>query len=452
MTRDSLDRLRAADPLPHGSSAPPLEQMLTRIAADAPPPHRRRRWKTGLVPALAAAVCAVIVAVVIIASGTHDTRRSTPSITRSGPAHTAIAVPAGGMPGLIFLNRMAFADASHGLISFTQCLGYHNGDPTKHAVCRSWLASTANGGITWTVQRRGYQLDTPQLRGADGWAEGLQSRAGGGGIARFYVTHDAGRTWSVAASPAPALGNQQISLGGAEVWAVGSGCCSLTIQHAAMSASHMVATAAQPISGDWTNVQVLAAGRHAAYVINPDDRTQAFATLDDGHSWQRITPPCPPGRWGTAATDGNDTVIWGVCQPRHGSATLITRSTDGGRTWQRSGTVMHLDGLGQLQVVSPLIAWAHTDQGAVWQTVDGGAHWTQVWSASTLPASLRSHPPLNAAVIGGPLLAVSGGGDAHVVTIITRGRNGQQARLTNLVIDRTTNGGLTWTPTVIRLP
>ena len=59
-----------------------------------------------------------------------------------------------------------------------------------------------------------------------------------------------------------------------------------------------------------------------------------------------------------------------------GKYSMIAMSTDGGRTWQ---TVLGSDGRGgyQLQFVTPTDGWAFS-LGALYHTVDGGLHWTNL--------------------------------------------------------------------------
>ena len=139
------------------------------------------------------------------------------------------------------------------------------------------------------------------LVGQDGWAGGLQmlSRTQGGGaakwepgsgIARYFVTHDGGHGWTVAPSAGANLGGSVASLVGGEAWAVGVG-SNVAILHSPAVGDRLIATATQPILGGLTNIGVQGAGAVTAYVVNANAPTQAFATHDDGGTWQRLTPP-----------------------------------------------------------------------------------------------------------------------------------------------------------------
>ncbi|MGA2928958.1 MAG: hypothetical protein ABSG43_23785, partial [Solirubrobacteraceae bacterium] len=357
MTADPLDLLRASNPVPYGSSAPPIERVLERIYAESP---ARRRWhaRTGaLVPALGAAAAIAVAAVALVLAGVGH--RS--SVRHHSPtASSVLSAPRGGMRGLVFLEGAAFVSPSDGLASMQQCLGYRNGDPTAHASCRDWIATTHDGGASWAIAREHEYVSNPRFSGADGWAEGLQTQSDtGGGIARFFVTHDGGHSWSVAASAAAALGpGQDVSVGGGEVWAVGSDCsgpaqCTVTILHGRVTGSQLEATAAQPVAGSWTNVEVVAAGPQTAYVVNPDHAQQTFVTFDDGRSWQRIESACPPTPFdfGRLASSGSAGSVWVSCQPWHG-ATTLKRPTDGGR-WRL--TAGQFGNVFRLEPVSPQV-------------------------------------------------------------------------------------------------
>lgn len=457
MTTDPLDLLRAINPVPSGSSAPPIDPVLERIYAEGPARRRWRAWIGALVPALGAAVAIAVAAVALVLVGV-DHRGS---VRHHLPAANLVpSAPKGGMRGLVFIEGAAFASASDGLISMQQCLGYQNGDPTAHTSCRDWIAATPDGGASWRFARQDEYVFNPRFTEADGWAEGLKAQSDtGGGFARFFVTHDGGRSWSVAPSTASALGpGQDVSVGGGEVWAVGSDCsdsalCPVTILHAPVTGSGLQATATQPVAGSWTNVEVVAAGPQTAYVVNPDHAQQTFVTHDDGRSWQRIESPCPatPSDFSRLASSGSAGSVWDSCQPRHG-ATTLRRSVDGGRGWQVLPA--HFANGFRLEPVSAQIAWGVTAGGAVVRTTDGGFAWSTVWSAArSQPAALTSQPPkLVAAASATPMLTVQSASSASVVMIVTRGLVSGQARFTNLVVYRTTDDGATWNPRVVPLP
>jgi photosystem II stability/assembly factor-like uncharacterized protein len=449
MTSDPFDRLRASNPAPYGSTAPPLERVLERVRAEEHPVgaagRRSRAWSATLVPVLGIAAAITVAVVAVVALHHHSATTTTRRVPAARRTHTPV-LPRGGMLGSVFVSGIAFPSPEHGLISLLQCQPCRAGGAgrgTRHA---DWMASTTDDGASWHVARR---LWFPQQQdlifsGADGWGEGVQAGAGAGGVVRFFVSHDAGQTWAVAPSSAPPPGFGGITIASGEVWSLGSGCgpsgCTDTVLHAPVSGSRFTATAAQPALDGGTNVDVVAAARGVAYVANSDARALIFATHDDGASWQRLTPPCPRGAFGRLAA-GAPSSLWDTCEPRHGN-TLVSRSTDGGRHWRR--LPIPFEAVLGVQPASSLIAWALTSHGQVVRTTDGGRSWATVWS------SPRSEP---AGMVGiSPILTTQSATSADVVVEATRGRVDGHARYTNLVVYQTSDGGATWQPSVVALP
>ncbi len=243
MCDELLDRVRAVDPLPEGSTAPPFESVFAPLAdvAQRHARHRRRRLLGLLVPAVSFAVVigVMVMAVTLlhadrngsrqhVAAGNHHSPNATTETT-SAPTPSA---PAGGMSGVVTVWGAGFNSAGAGVISLQQCLRCApNGNQTRHSTDTEWLLTTRDGGRSWTRSVRGYYLRRPLLAGQDGWAGGLQmqtrSQAGpaawepGSGFERYFVTHDGGHSWSVGPSTAPSWGGSPTSLVGGEVWAVG---------------------------------------------------------------------------------------------------------------------------------------------------------------------------------------------------------------------------------------
>jgi hypothetical protein len=442
MTVDPLDRLRAVNPVPHGSSAPPLAQILERILDEGRPAHRRRLWAGSIVPAVGVAAVIAVVALALVLLGHRA------AATHSTPAAPTVsgtpAAPVGGMGGVVEVYGSAFSSPERGVISLQQCQPCHAAPTGGQQTFSDWLASTSDGGASWQVTRRPWYLFDPRFSGSDGWAEGLQAPSGGGGLARFYVSHDGGRSWSVAPSAAPALGNENVSVAGGEVWAVGSGCqatCNVTVLRGPASGTRLSATPAQPIAGGYTNLQAVAAGPGTAYVTNSVDPAQSFATHDNGRTWQRLSPPCPAGAAVGELSAGGPVSLWETCQMRRG-ADALRRSTDGGRHWQ--ALPASVGNLFTLQAGSAQVAWALTVHGDVIRTADGGRSWSTVWTVGlSQPSALAGHTPM---------LSQQGPLTAAVLVILSRGHVQHHSKFTNLVVYRTTNGGQSWQPSVVRLP
>lgn len=458
MRTEPLDRLTGADPLPDGSSAPPLDEILARIAAEESPRarggSRRRAWAGALVPVLGAAAALAVAAVVLLTvSARHGSRAQ-----RAPATHGHVRGPgafAGGMRGLVFVNSAVTEADGSALLSLEQCLGCREGNPRAHSRYTEWLmpGRSAGGG---GASRVGFSLTNASLAGANGWAEGLQatSSRNGGGMVRFYVSHDGGRHWHVAPSAAPAMGEQPVSLGGGEAWAIGVPCpggkCSVVVLHGPVGASRLVATGAQPVTGSWTNVEVVPAGPGSAFVTNPDAGSATWVTHDDGRSWRRVSSPCPGVGFSRLVSDGASGAAWISCQPRNGP-TIVKRTNDGGRTWMQAAG--RFASVLRLQPVSATAAWALTVNGTVLRTVDGGASWQTVWSPNRQAAFLRSRTPhIARAASMTPVLTAHSVTSAGMVTLLTQGHEAGQARRTDLVVWSTSDGGETWGARVVRLP
>lgn len=448
MTDNVMDRLSASNPLPEGSTAPPFEAIAAQVHAAGPP---ARRWRPLRLLGPAFSVAIAIFVIVVAVGGLRTNHRT---VTR--PAHVPTAPPPipatpAGMHGLVYVQGVGFSSASDGVISLQQCLGCrNNGDQTAHSTDRYWLVSTRDGGRTWNLSARRYSIQQPLFIGQNGWAGGLQATGPeAGGIARYYVTHDGGRSWNVAPTAAPNEGGGLVSLGGNEAWAIGLS-TQVAILHAPVAGSRLTATASQPIHGDQTNVAVIAGDAGTAYAFNSTASRETFVTHDDGRTWQHIAPPCPRGSTAALAGAYGETV-WANCSSARGQTTGLVRSDDGGRSWQQlpapTGTEL------RLQPVSARVAWALVAGGKVLRTTDAGRTWRTVWS-STDPREdpFRSQGPAIAALSGSvPILVAETSSSASVVTLITHGHTGQQARLTNLVVYRTADDGQTWRPYVVPL-
>jgi photosystem II stability/assembly factor-like uncharacterized protein len=126
---------------------------------------------------------------------------------------------------------------------------------------------------------------------------------------------------------------------------------------------------------------------------------------------------------------------------------VLRRSTAGGVDWT---TLPSRPGSVQLQPASAQVAWATTPAGKVLRTKDGGRTWARVWFGgrpeSTAPTNVP--PGLNRSWT--MFLTVQSPTTATVIVQVTRG-HGHAAR-TNFVTYRTTDGGRTWRPGVVRLP
>ena len=464
MTDELLDRVRAVDPLPEGSTAPPFESVFAPLADRAHDRARHRRRVLGLlVPAVSFAVVigVMVMAVTLLHAGRNSGRQHlatgkhhSPNATTATTSAPTLSAPAGGMPGVVTVWGAAINSTGAGVISLQQCLRCEpNGDQTRHSSDTEWLLTTRDGGRSWTRSVRGYYLRRPLLAGRDGWAGGLQmqtrSQAGpaawepGSGFERYFVTHDGGHSWSVGPSSAPAWGGSPTSLVGGEVWAVGYG--AEEILHGPARGPALSATSSQPITGPNANVGVVGAGADTAYVFNANVPREAFATHDDGRSWTRLTAPPCTGKYSFAGLEAAyGQTVWLNCSGPPGPRARLVRSLDGGRSWQQLPDDWGNGRLEQLAAVNPRVAWALNSGGDLFRTTDAGATWEPVWSATDPRESPLSSPITKLTASPLPILSVQSANSASIVTLANRSTTGRAPKLTNLVVYRTTNGGQSW--------
>ena len=458
MTVDALEYLRAQDPAPQGGTAPPVERVLARVQAKAGGgPHRRR---LALVPAIAVAVTLAVITVVVLLAVTHrgqpspqvpPANRTTPSV----PTPTSL-MPRGGMRGALYIQAAASAAGGHALINFNQCEPCY-GRPAA-SIEHLWLATTGDSGRSWQITHASLDLTMLAFSGADGWAEG----SGSDRTLRFLVTHDGGRDWQVASSPDPAPGWGDVSVAGGEAWSLGNACvgtrCVDAILRAPAAGARLVQTAAQPPLGHSTDVSVVATGRNDAYVFNDSfgtgnglttvTATRMFATHDGGRTWRSVPTPCPRVSSGHLYRGGAG-ALWAVCQQSHG-VTQLTRSTDGGRHWT---PMIRSQANIELQPASAQVAWAVSPAGRILRSTDGGRTWTAVWyGGHPEPAVLAGIMPSGLNRAFNVVLTVASASTATVIAQVSRGHVDRHPAQTDFVTYRTTDGGQTWHPSVVRLP
>jgi hypothetical protein len=444
MTDELMDRVREADPLPDGSSAPPFSVVLAhaRTAEAGIETPKRRGWVARTF-ALASVFIVVVVSVVILGTKHHNSATTHPP-PKTRVSRTTLVVPKSGMSGFVYLYGAGFSSSQTGIVSLQQCTNCTRGGTAVHPRVRYWMVTTLDGGRSWTLSARAYYVQQPLFDGRYGWAGGLQAAGGGyGGIARFYESSDGGRTWNVAPSAAPNEGGAVVSLGGGEVWAVGLS-NQVTIENGSVAGTHLVATATQPIHGDQTNVYVVAGGPETAFVGNSDVPRELFVTHDDGNKWLRIPKPCvDPTLLGA---EGN--TVWADCAASGGRIVNLAESSNGGRSWQELPTPTSASAP-RLQPVSNTVVWASTIEGDVFRTADAGGTWKLLWSPAqaSIPEEVR-HQRVG---VYPPVLVAQSSNRAEVFEFVQRGGTHGKRLRTNLVINTTTDGGATWQPQVVGL-
>ncbi|MGH2894811.1 MAG: hypothetical protein ACRDPM_16325, partial [Solirubrobacteraceae bacterium] len=379
-----------------------------------------------------------------------------PAATRTVPVMRSVPspeslMPRGGMRGTLSIDGAASASAGHVLISFGQCQPCHDGGSRAGSGAHHWQATTTDAGASWHVVRTSLALTTFAFAGADGWAEGT----GTDSVLRFFASHDGGLTWH----PAGPAGVGNVSIAGGEVWSLGcaGNACDDTVLRGLASGNHLAETSTEPPLSDTTNVSVAALSRDRAYVLADDygtgrdagniSRTRLFGTNNGGATWRSEPAPCPHRTFGHLYAGGTQS-LWVTCEPRRG-LTELRRSSDGGARW--TTPLAARANSGQLQPASAQVAWATTPDGQVLRTADGGRTWTRVWYGGRPEATAPTNaPPVNRS--WGEVLAVQSPTTATVIAQVTRRRTGAHATRTDFVSYRSTDGGRTWAPTVVRLP
>jgi hypothetical protein len=442
MTDELLERVRASDPLPEGSTAPRYEVVLGQVRAAGGTAPRRRRPLRVLAPALSLASVLLVIGVSLAILGTKHGRHAPRPRTAIAVTHIPLPPPKGGMSGTVWLWGAGLSGVGTGVISLQQCTGCRGGGSTAHSKYRYWLLTTNDDGASWKLSARAYYIQSPEFDGRYGWAGGLQATGpGASGVAQYFNTLDGGDAWTVVPAAAPNEGGGVVSLSGGEVWAVGLA-NQVTILHASAGGSRLTATAAQPIGGGQTNVYVIAGGPGIAFVGNGDATREAarelFATHDDGRTWQQMTPPCPSGDTPTLVAARQDTV-WADClSPRDNSRSLM-RSDDGGQLWQwvpsPSTELVHL------QPVSSNVVWASTPSGEVFRSDSGGQRWQTVWSPDNPGQAMQS--TRTALGVFPPVVEALSPSSATIFALVTQG-GGRRPVRTNVVVYRTVDEGLSW--------
>jgi photosystem II stability/assembly factor-like uncharacterized protein len=440
MTDDLIEQLRVRNPAPTQLLPPPIDDVLARIAAGERP--STPRWPRWVGPSVAIAVAVVV----LVSVGGHRTQSATRPAKHAvshGPTAPLRIGRVSAMRGSLQTPVLGFGSAGTGAIAWTQLAraGAHHATP--------WLATTNDGGRSWSVARRSFQLSSnPRFAGSrDGWAPGIA----GGRIPRFYVTHDGGRSWAPAASAAVAdAGDGGVSVAGAVVWAVGTGHCAGTrcrsiVMRGSASGDRLPATAAQPLAPtDQNGTTISAASATTAYVSQPArGGTAIYATHDGGRHWRRIPDSCAGGSTDFALTAPTATSLWQVCV--RAKRFFVLRSTDGGTRWSRMP--LPFIALFSFQAVTGQVAWSQDIHGTIWRTANGGASWRPVWHSSGGPYG-RPRAGFS------PILSPQSRDDASLLVQLTQGptSHGRVPRSTSLVVYRTTDGGRSWDPHAVQLP
>ena len=384
---------------------------------------------------------------VLVVGCIHGTECARIAIARAlERARTRASGFVGGMLGTISANWSGFSGAA-GFIWLVQCIGCHGESGHPHG----WLATTTNGGASWSVElRHRFIADAPAWDGENGW-----TASNGGGASRFTATHDGGRTWTtvrVPRSPRPAF----VSVADGTVWANAERCrgpyeCVYPVLRGPASGSRLTPVPTTP--GNRGDLNIIAVSSSSAYMFTPTGDAgarQAWDTHDGGSTWQRVAPGCPENLITVFPTVGDrHGTIWRSCAPNSNGAPdsdghqKLGISTDGGRRWVYRSVPFSVR---TLYPESAQIAWAQALSGATLRTDDRGRTWHTVWTVNknlSLPHASFGH---------GPTLTARSATAATEIVPVTHTDHATHRTLTNLLVYRTTDGGTRWQRIAVALP
>jgi hypothetical protein len=413
---------------------PPDPETEAGVIEDARARQRRHRIIGLAVLAAAAGIAALVLGFGVGGAGGGGAGRSSPGRPSGSAALKVGTAPGfvGGMRGKISANWSVFSGAA-GFIWLVQCIGCRgeSGRP------QGWLATTRNGGASWSVELRNRFIPgAPVWAGNNGWTG---SNGSGGG--RFTVTHDGGRTWSTVSVPrSPRIG--WVSVADGVVWANATRCraayqCVYPVLRGPASGSRLTPVPTTP--SDRGDLNIIAVSASSAYTFSPTGDAgarQAWVTRDAGRTWQNVAPGCPENVDTIYPTVGDGHgAIWRSCAPTSDAHQTLGISTDGGRRWTYRSLPSPLQ---TLYPESAQIAWAQALSGATLRTTDGGRTWHTVWTVNkSLSLSQTSSGY-------GPTLTARSATAATEVVPVTHTDARDHRTLTNLLAYRTTDGGARW--------
>jgi photosystem II stability/assembly factor-like uncharacterized protein len=211
-----------------------------------------------------------------------------------------------------------------------------------------------------------------------------------GGV--LWRTTDGGRTWAQAATTGATVA---LVAHGERVWRVERFCpanadssprsCRVTVFTSVDTGAHWSPLIVQPpVSGNLEGFSAPSAA--VAYVLSNNDppgnsdRTRATLTRtsDGGRSWQQIQAPCT-GFVGEDLATSLPLDLWYVCHDQPGSGAMapkhLYRSTDGGGHWSTDLGAPNLGAGGETAAGSPQRACRGGSRTSISCTRDGGRHW-----------------------------------------------------------------------------
>jgi photosystem II stability/assembly factor-like uncharacterized protein len=215
---------------------------------------------------------------------------------------------------------------------------------------------TRNGGVTWTFQPVGTQTTLSSIWFVDG-ARGWTVDIDG----RIYQSTNGGRSWSLQFHAQDYLSTLQF-FDSQEGWAIGGD----TFLHTTNGGQSWLPASVPP--GTWSHGARFSDRLNGLSVGEYGNITR---TTDGGQSWQMIAPiGSGPRLW--------DVESWSTAQSVYsGEAGAIATTRNGGVAWRaiQSGGTGATHGLDALD---GLRAWAANDGGEILFTLNGGVRWQRV--------------------------------------------------------------------------
>lgn len=176
-------------------------------------------------------------------------------------------------------------------------------------------------------------------------------------------------------------------------------------------------------------------------------------TTDGGIHWKDVSPPALPALdMELPAFFLNGSVAWVAALQNNDAALNFFRTTNGGQTWQRGGTVpIQTTRLTQMSFINALNGWFLTDASGgtgatsepveVFRTTDGGMTWVK--TSDSVPTQASPHPlPVDGAKSGLSFLDASTGWAT----------GGSANNTTDIWLYVTHDGGSNWQAQPLALP
>ncbi|HEX3823787.1 MAG TPA: hypothetical protein VHV79_04915 [Mycobacteriales bacterium] len=377
-----------------------LEALLRQPAERlAPPDHSwekisrrasRRKWvKASLSVAAGVVVVAGAVPAMIAVRADHNNGTSIQSLTSSQnalpnlPRHTVKRSPIPTAPApssapAVPDDLVGFLPASVSFVSQQHGYAWGNIGRSPQGV----IAQTWDAGETWTKLPAPAVDNSVATSGHDGDSQIRYSSATTGFVfgAKYFVTHNAGGSWSEAASPGyiddlEATHNHR-------VWALvrkTENAPTVALYTAAPASSDLQAVTKVAAMSSQPGADSIAVNQNQVYVVAGD---AAFWTSRNGTDWQEQPSPCPASAGApqhVLLTTLNRPGIYAVCSYRTsggGESQQTYLSVNTGKTWTQTAASPAAGGAPQTFAAgSENDIIVGTSRGGAQVTHNGGKTW-----------------------------------------------------------------------------